>query len=238
MASVNLRIGGTPIRIASDRLLARQLRKVCGPYLIDEDAPLGFVVQRQRKRPRTFEVMDRCGFALGSAASRSTIRTMLTSHLTALLPVPLGQMRVRTRTLIGPSGAALCFFPLLYAPSPDINRLRSSGHEVVDRLAADIETTTGSLVHVNDSEALFADLCKEPDAMSWTRLPIARLVFAGRSALQPPPSPAVAAAALIQDRLGGERDVVMDAAISAVAGARIQVLDASRPGSLEDALLT
>lgn len=225
MASVNLRIGETAVRIACDRRLARRLRRTYRSYLVDDEAPLGFVVQSPSIRSRRFVLLDRCGFNLGSDVARHRAATMLDNHLTALLPLSGdSHARFRVRAVTGTNGVSLCFFPLLFVPRFGLEEARSSGHDVVDRLAVDIDSRSGQMIHVSDPRGRFdgdrsgeSDRGTQPLTVTRLILPTAKQLLA--------PSRSEAAASLCREAIAGAPEQILDAAVAVAESASITTVD-------------
>lgn len=235
MISINLQIGDATVRIACDRRLARRLRRTYGRFLLSDDAPLGFIVRPPSARNRQFRLLDRCGFDLGSAADRRRMGMMLDSHLTALLPPSDSHARFRLRALITDEGATLCFFPLLFVPTSAVEHLRFAGHEVVDRLAVDIDSRSGAMLHVSDPTG-WLDRFQDGERNSGTEaLIIRRLVFPGTHQLVGP-SQAEAAASLCHEAIAGTREQILNAAIAVAESASITTADVRELDSLAQAV--
>lgn len=224
MASLNVEIGGTPVRIACPRRIARRLRAELADHLVETDAPLGFLVRPTTLRQRSYVLTDRCGFVLGSARRLDQVLAMLGSHLGALRPLRDGCARLRLRALTDGTSVTVCGFPVLFVPAFDERQLEGTGHWLIDRLAIDVDAASGCLSGEGDS--WFGDLRPAPGHSGVPERPqsVDRLLLAGvtdggahRSSV---------AARIAAEALRGERTLVLDAAIALVQRARaLQIVD-------------
>jgi Coenzyme PQQ synthesis protein D (PqqD) len=222
---VNLSIGGRELRVAcqSDRV-ARRLRAAMREHVIDDQVSLGFMLRSPRRRLRTHVLVDRCGFAIGTAhGSRQAIATLV-SHLSALLPVPDGRVRLRLRALVRDGQATLCQWPLVFLPPLDEARLAAAGYAVLDRLAVDLDVKTGAIINVPPPWASTGGAA--PGHLGATAEPLAvdRLLVAapGGSVL---PGPAQLVADLAGEALAGAPADVLAACGAIVGSARAELVD-------------
>jgi hypothetical protein len=209
MASVNLNIGGTTTRVACPPPVARRLRKGLREHLVAEEAPLGFLVQPSRLPWRGHALVDRCGFVLGSAGSVGALTAMLGDHLTALLPPKPSTVRFRVRAVLGPEGATLCMYPVLFLPPLRARELRAIGHAVIDRLAIDVDSETRTLNH---TPAPWDDLrhgrWTAGHSRTWGGERITRIIATGTEST----GAAAIACRLAQTAMSGSRSEILDVA--------------------------
>jgi hypothetical protein len=171
---------------------------------------------------------------------------MLVSHLSALLPVPEGRVRLRLRALVRDGRATLCQWPLVFLPPLDEGRLAAAGYTVLDRLAVDVDVRTGAIVNVPPP---WASPGAAPGHLGSTAepLPIDRLLVAAPdgSVL---PSPARLVADLAGEALAGTPADVLAACGAIVRTTPAELVDphagaavyydrlAGRPGDHDGAL--
>lgn len=210
MTTVNLEIGGTPVRVASPRRISRRIRSVLREHLTATEAPLGFIAQSQSRLGAEHVLLDRCGFLLGTASGSDRLVALMLSHLAALLPPRSTSVRLRVRALMKDSGATLCLYPLLFVPPIDEQLLAQSGHTPIDRLAIDIDARTLRLAHERPPWEFHQWSTRANRLDASTGAPVVRVVVAGPTA----PSHASVASALAGQAMSGNRETVLDTAVA------------------------
>lgn len=138
--TLNLDIFGSRIQvICEDPDGVDLLRSALSAHLVEEEAPLGFVVRPPRAGSRLHVLLDRSGFVLGRTRSTEEALNLLGSHLAVFVPPPSDTIRIRARALIGQdSSAKLAIFSLFTDPPLIERRLTRESHRIIDRLAIDI----------------------------------------------------------------------------------------------------
>ena len=142
VASINLRIGDTALRVAcGSRRGAKVLRSALADHLIDEDATLGFVIQTPHGRSRVYRLADRAGIVLATSRSLKPVLASLAHHLAAFLPPPPDCVRFRVNALASEQGLIACIPPLLFVPPPRRDLLLLTDYGLVDKLGVDVATS-------------------------------------------------------------------------------------------------
>jgi hypothetical protein len=141
VTNLNLRIGHHDVRVACDsRKGSRLLESSLAAHLVNrgESPELAFLLNGPRSLQRSHFLIDRSGFTLSRNRGLEAGLAALASHLTALLPAPVGHFRVRARAIIKDGTAVLCTSPLLLAPRLSERVLVKNDLLLIDRLAVDI----------------------------------------------------------------------------------------------------
>lgn len=146
MTSLNLEIGGHRLQVSCSRRVAHILRAELSEHLVSDTAPLGFLVRPTSLRQRHHVLVDRCGFVLGTTRHVDEVAAMVCDHASALLPLAEGRARFRIRALATQESVSLCAFPMLFIPAFDENHVAGTGHDLVDRLAVDIDVSSGEVI--------------------------------------------------------------------------------------------
>jgi hypothetical protein len=215
MRSINLRFGDLGVRVAcASRRGERILRRALGDHLVAEEQPLGFIVQKPRLRNRAFELLDRAGVELATAADLEPVLAVLAGHLASLAAPPGEGIRVRVAVAANGSGYVACVPPLLYVPSPDRAALAARGLTTIDRLAVDVTADGGAAIADIPWEALrrLGRPDGHADAAAVTPR-LAAIAVAGDTAR---PSPAVALVELARSALNGTPEAVLDTLARAI----------------------
>ena len=129
---------GLRLRV-DDARAAAQLVEVLANHLVDDEQPLGFVLESPSTDRGLHLLQDRCGTVLCRARSADETMSSLLGHLAAFVDPPTGTQRFRMRALVSDSGATLCVWPLLILEPIVEQRLVASGHAVLDRLVVDLD---------------------------------------------------------------------------------------------------
>jgi hypothetical protein len=229
---VNLEVGGREIRIAChSSSVARRIRRALQEHLIAHRAPLGFMLRSSRRHPRRLVLVDRSGLVIGTASGGRQALAMLGSHLSALLPVPDGGVRLRVRALVQEGRATLCQWPLLFVPPLDEPSVAAAGYAVVDRLAVDLDVATGAMVNLSGPwpSAGATSTAAGHVVATAEPIPVDRLLVAAPagSAL---PSAAQLVTDLAAEAIGGEPAEVLAASEAVVRRARAELVDPSGAG--------
>lgn len=221
MATVDLQFGDHQIRVACPRRIARRLRAALHDHVVDSEAPIGFVVRPTTLRHRKLVLVDRCGFVLATLDRADQVLAALASHLSALLPVRHGHVRLRVRTLISQGRATLCLYPMLFVPELQETQLAEAGYAILDALAVDIDPTDGTIVGCVDQWRGLEGLIPAPGHMSALGadlLPVERVALpAAEETVRPTTAEVVVA--LSSEALAGRREDVLSAAIAIAATA-------------------
>jgi hypothetical protein len=152
--SLLVRFAERTVRIACDsRKAVRTLRTALRDHLSDErvtepdETDLAFVLTGPQGLQRHHRLIDRTGFALSEARGLDAGLHALASHLTVFLPAAPGTVRIRARALAAENDAVLVLYPLSFFPPLTEKELSRSGLRLVDRLAFDLDLSTGRIVN-------------------------------------------------------------------------------------------
>ena len=228
VTSVNLQIAGQPIRVAcASAKVARRLRNALHEHVIDEQAPLGFMLRAPHRRQRDHVLVDRGGFTLGTARSVDAAVAMIASHLAVLHPPAAGRVRLRLRALLREGTAVLCPFPVLFAPPLDEGLIRSTGHTLLDRLAVDIDPASNSLATDPVPWAGAGNL-RAPEGHAGSgevSAQIHAIVVARAPGATSSSTMAELVAMLATERLSGDRDTILEVAVGLVTACVAQEVE-------------
>jgi hypothetical protein len=221
MATVNLDIEGTRLRVAAPRTLVRSLRKIVNDYTVDDDSPLGFVVTRHRRR---FVLLDRCGFRLGSASGPDAAIALLVQHLAAFRRPPDDTVQFRLRTLLNGDRAVLTLYPVLYIPPADEGSLAEAGYRLVHRLDTWIQGSPPRALIVRERAAFHYFRSRDP-------LPVTEEMSISALALPSGlgDSRAARSVALIRASVEGPRQKIFDVATHLATTVPVLPIDLGRP---------
>ena len=150
MTSLNLRFGDQTVGVACDsRRGVRKLRAALPDHVeeSDGDVPVGFVLGAPVGLDRSHQLMDRSGLVHSKGRGLDAGLHALASHLTALLPLEPGTVRVRAGAVAAGDRTVVCLFPLLLVPRIEEAELAGAGYDRIDRLALDIDVATGRIVN-------------------------------------------------------------------------------------------
>lgn len=224
MATVNLEIEGTQLRVAVPRALARAFRKTVSDFTVADDSPLGFVLRQDGRHRRRFVLLDRCGFRLGSASGPDAAISILVQHLAAFRRPPRDTVQFRLRTLVRRDGAILCLYPVLYMPPADEQSLADGGYLLVHRLDAWLQVSPPR-VRIIDQEMVVQAMRsgKPPDSATEMRISALALPHALRD------SAAARSVALIGASVGGSRREIFEVATHIAANVPAVAIDLHRP---------
>jgi|GEM_PF-3003936 hypothetical protein len=235
MTSVSLEIGGLRFRVAStSRRVTRRLRAALDPWVVDDEAPLGFAVRRRSRRRAGLEVVDRGGFLLGTASGSEGALAVLGSHLSALCPPSAGHVRLRARAAVKEGHAVLLVFPLLFVPTLEEELIGHYGAAVVDALVVDLEVSTGRLVLPAPMSAKLGSLTPpRAHAEAGDRSVVIDRVVYGVPSGAARPTPAQAVADLAGELLAGTEQDAVDvlSRLVGVDSEKILAVDPSLPGA-------
>jgi hypothetical protein len=221
-----LGFGERTVRVACDaRRGVRLLRTALDSHLLeaDVDVPLAFVLTAPQGLKRTHLLTDRSGFALSRARGLDAGLHALASHLTALLPPEPGTVRIRARAIVSGDRTIVCLFPLLYFPVIPERDLARADLRLVDRLALDIDVSTGHIVNPEIPWPMLRELGAAPAHVgTGGSRAVTAVVAATPPVASPPPTQAAVAAQLAASGLHGSTADLVDAAVSLVKGAALR----------------
>jgi hypothetical protein len=238
VTAVNLQIADQPLRVAcGSAKVARKLRSGLKEHLIDEQAPLGFMVRAHRSQ-RHHVLVDRGGLTLGSARRPDEAVAMVAGHLTALHPPAPGRVRLRMRALVRGDEAVLCAFPVLFAPPLEEGPLAAAGYRVLDRLAVDLDAASGAVAVEPVPWTPLARLDPAEGHVSVVPGPlqVAAILFAPAPGAALTASTAATVARLAAEALSGRPEEVLDVAATTAQRAHIQPVDLGSVSGLSAAL--
>ena len=156
-APIDLQLGGTKLRVVcGDPEGSVRLRSALARYLIDEPAPLGYVVEAASPDETLTVVMDRSGVILGRTTDTDAALGILHGILASLAAAKRAdRVALTTRVMVTPSEGAHLLLPPLGLVRPLIERrLERSGHSILDSTLTGVDAT-GELAAV---EPLTSDL--------------------------------------------------------------------------------
>ncbi len=165
MTSLSLRFGDRTVGVACDaRRGVRKLRSALADHIVGDEteAPVGFVLTAPAGLQRTHHLADRSGFVHSQGRGLDAGLHALASHLTAFLPPEPGTVRVRAGAVVSGDQIVVCLFPLLLVPELAEGELAGAGFGLIDRLAIDIEVSSGRIVNPSIPWPTLADIGAGP----------------------------------------------------------------------------
>ena len=156
-APIDLQLGGAKLRVVcGDPEGSVRLRAALARYLIDEPAPLGYVVEAASPDNRLTVVMDRSGVILGRTTDTDAALGILHGILASVVAAERTERPLLTaRVIVTPSGGAHLLLPPLGLARPLIERrLERSGYSILDSALTGVDATG----HLAAVEPLTSDL--------------------------------------------------------------------------------
>jgi hypothetical protein len=222
--TLNLRFGAQPVRVACDsRRGARRLADALADHRDEtiEDAPLGFVLTAPQGLRRDHRLEDRSGFVLSEGRGLDSGLHALASHLTAFLPPEPGTVRIQARSIVAGDRTIVCLTPLLYVPTIAEADLDRSGVRLIDRLALDVEISSGRITNPPIPWPALEALRPGPAHFGTGGTRVADVVMVLTGAGSPPPTPATVAAGIGASGLHGSFADLLDAGARLVDNAEL-----------------
>jgi len=226
VVSINLRIGKSGVRVAcASRRLAKALMAALSDQIVEDEQPLGFLVQKPHGRTRVYRLADRAGVVLASSRSPRAVLGSLGGHLSALLPAAAGAVRLRVGVLACRSGYVVCAPPLAFVPPPSRDALSDRGFGLVDRLSLDLRGDgSATVVEVPWPQLAALPLPNGHVASA----PAQRLLAIALHGPSGTPSAAAAVAELARTALSGTPASVLETLAHAVSTAQLVRLPQQR----------
>lgn len=221
MTLLSLRFGDRTIGVACDaRRGVRKLRSALIDHIVDvPDAPVAFILTAPAGLQRSHHLADRSGFVLSDGRGFDSGLHALASHLTAFLPPAPGTVRVRAGAIADGESVVVCVFPLLLMPQIKVGVLADSHFGLIDRLALDIEVSTGRVVNPPIPWPNLAALGLGAEHLGPTGSGRVLAVLSPNLPGRPPPSRASVVATLAGGALHGEPRDVLQAVVRLIDGA-------------------
>ena len=143
--AVDLDIFGNYVRvICAAESEATQLRSDLSGHAVGGPVPVGFIMRPPQPNSKLHVLLDRSGFVLGRSRTSEASLSILKEHLGVFVPPPSTTLRLRMRALLGDdSEVVLVDASLLSTPPVAERRIRREGFQIIDRLAIDIDPSSG-----------------------------------------------------------------------------------------------
>jgi hypothetical protein len=231
-----LQFGARTVRVACDsRRAARKLRSALGKHLVDgpDDASLAFVLTAPQGLQRKHRLVDRSGFVLSEGRGLDSGLHALTSHLTAFLPTAPDTVRIRARGIVAGDRTVVCLPPLLYGPVIDEERLERAGFALIDRLALDVDLSTGLVTNPGIPWPSLRDLDGAQHHLGTGGTRAATVVMSETGNGASPPTAAQVVAQLAAEGLDGTTAQLLDVAVALVNDADLRSVPADEHLILE-----
>ncbi len=223
MTNINLRLGAHSLRLrVGDPRVAAQLVHVLANNVVDDEQPLGFVLESPSTDRGLHLLQDRCGTVLCRARSADETMSSLLGHLAAFIDPPAGTQRFRMRGLVSDSGATLCIWPLLMLEPIVEQRLVASGHAVLDRLVVDLDEHGRVVAEQPDWGLEFTQTPGHSNGLT-DPLDVCAVLVPGPGA--PRPSRAEVISMIAARSMGHDRSASLRGAGAAVTGATISMVE-------------